>query len=135
MDSERLHTALHCYIEADEGFYAVYETYQADEATLAQVRAAQPVAHVITPCRHTCPDCRRNVPAMARIAEHLPGWTWEVFDSDSNAERRAALGIVRIPTFIVYDREGGRELGRIIENPASGSLERDLLEIVRPGAG
>jgi len=124
-------TPLHRTVEVNETFYAAYEAYQPELDTIALIREACPSAHVIVPNRYTCPDCARNIPRMARIAEHLPGWTWEVFDSDSHPERRAALGIVRIPTFIVYEHEGGRELGRIIENPASGSLEKDLLQIVR----
>jgi hypothetical protein len=123
-------TALHHYIEVDEGFYAIYEAYEPDVPTLVKVRETQPTAHVITPSRYTCSDCARNLPRMARIAEHLPGWTWEVFP-DEDVERKAALGITRIPTFVVTDGEGGRELGRIVENPASGSLEQDLLRIVR----
>jgi hypothetical protein len=124
-------TALHQIVEVNETFYAAYESYQPDLDTLALIRETCPSAHVVTPNRYTCPDCARNIPPMARIAEHLPGWTWEVFDNDSHPERRAELGIVRIPTFIVYECKGGRELGRIVENPVSGSLERDLLQIVR----
>lgn len=124
-------TALHRYIQVDEGFYAIYEMYEPDVDTLMLVEEAQSRAHVIIPSRYTCADCARNIPRMTRIAEYLPGWTWEVFDSDANAKRKVSLGITRIPTFIVYEREGGRELGRIVENPVSGSLEQDLLQIVR----
>jgi hypothetical protein len=131
METSNTNTALHQYIEADAGFYQLYEAYDPDQSILAQIHAALPAAHVVTPSRYTCGDCIRNIPRMARIAESLPGWTWDVFDSDTNPERRAALGILRIPTFIVYDREGGRELGRIIENPTTMSLERDLLNIVQ----
>ncbi len=131
METSHPNTALHQYIEADAGFYQLYEAHAPDQTIIAQVRAARPSAHVVTPSRYTCGDCIRNIPRMARIAEALPGWTWEVFDSDANPDRKAALGIVRIPTFIVYDREGGRELGRIIENPATLSLEQDLLKIVQ----
>lgn len=123
-------TSLHRYVEVDEHFYENYEAYQADEQTLARIHEVQPTAHVITPSRYTCGDCLRNIPRMTRIAEFLPSWTWEIYDSTSNAERSAALGITNIPTFIVYDSEGGSELGRIVENPVSGSLETDLLHIV-----
>jgi hypothetical protein len=124
-------TSLQQYIELDADYYDLYEQYSPDTATIEQIRVLRPTAHVITPCRYSCSDCIRNLPHMARIAEHLPGWTWEVFESTPNAARKAALNITAIPTFIVYDREGGHELGRIIENPASGSLEHDLLAIVR----
>jgi hypothetical protein len=126
-------TSLQQYVDLDPDYYTLYEQYTPDVPTIEAIRALRPTAHVITPSRYSCSDCARNLPQMARIAEHLPGWTWEVFDSTSNPERQSALAITRIPTFIVYDRENGDELGRIIENPASGSLELDLLQIVGGG--
>ncbi len=132
MNQLKTDTALHRYIEVDEGFYHAYESYLPDIETIARIHTLQPRAHVVTPSRYTCKDCVRNLPQMARIAEHLPGWTWEVFDSSADPERRAALHITRVPTFVVYEYEGGPELGRIIENPTSGSLEYDLLQIVQP---
>lgn len=133
MDQTITDTALHQYVEVDDTYYRIYERYRADLDAIARVREAQPDAHVVVASRYSCPDCARNLPRMARLAEHLPGWTWEVFDSGDDPERKAALDITRIPTFIVYDREGGRELGRIVENPVSGTLASDLLGIV--GAG
>ncbi len=130
MVSSTSRTALHHYVELDEAYYIAYEAYQPDVATLRQVYVCLPTAHVIVSARRTCPDCLRHIPAMARIAEHLPGWTWEIFESEAQPERRLALGIVRVPTFILYAGSEGRELGRIVENPISGSLERDLLAIV-----
>ena len=67
---------------------------------------------------------------MTRIAEHLPGWTWDIFDSDTNTERKATLDITAIPTFIIYD-SNRRELSRIKENPITGALEHDLLRIAQ----
>ncbi|HOA23473.1 MAG TPA: thioredoxin family protein [Aggregatilineales bacterium] len=133
MDQTITDTPLHQYVEVNDTYYRIYERYHPDLDQIARVRRAQPHAHVVVASRYSCPDCARNLPRMARIAEHLPGWTWEVFDSGENPERRAALNITRIPTFIVYDSEGGRELGRIVENPVSGTLIADLLGIV--GAG
>lgn len=133
MDQTITDTALHQYIEVDNTYYRIYERHRPDLDQIARVRRAQPQAHVVVASRYSCPDCARNLPRMARIAEHLPGWTWEVFDSGENPERKAALNITRIPTFIVYEHEGGRELGRIVENPVSGTLVADLLGIV--GAG
>lgn len=123
-------TALHEYISLNNTYYRIYERYQADTGLLVQLIAARPSAHVVVASRYACPDCARNLPRMTRIAEYLPGWTWEVFDSSEDEARKAALGVVRIPTFIVYDEVDGRELGRIVENPVSGSLLKDLLGIV-----
>lgn len=129
MAEQTIHTALHRYTEVDLDYYQAYEDYQPELDMIERIRAIQPSAHVITPSRYSCSDCVRNIPKMTRIAEHLPEWTWEIFDS-KDADRRAALGITHIPTFIVFDAMNGRELGRIIENPISGSLELDLLRIV-----
>lgn len=130
MSDLKTSTALHRYVEVDEQFFHGYETYQPDMELIEQIRAARPTAHVVTPSRYTCKDCVRNIPQMARIAEHLPSWTWDVFDSKAEPERREALNITHIPTFIVYESETGKELGRIVENPVSGSLEHDLLQII-----
>jgi hypothetical protein len=122
---------LQAYIEADEDFYALYEAYSPVVAVLMRINAALPAAYVLVASRRSCSDCLRNVPPMARIAEHLTGWTWDIYNDKDQPERSASLAIRAVPTFIVYDRQGGRELGRIIENPASGSLETDLLHIVQ----
>ena len=127
--SSTLRTPLNDYIELDEGYFAIYESAEPDLALVMQLSATLPGAHVVIPSRRTCPDCLRNIPHMARIAEHLPGWTWEIYASSDNPERNAILKVRAVPTFVVFDHEGGRELGRIVENPASGSLEQDLLDI------
>jgi hypothetical protein len=122
-------TALHRYIAHDDAHYRMYEVYEPDAGLLDRVRRAMPRAHVVAAGCMTCPDCARNIPRMARIAEYLPGWTWDVFDADEDPARRAALGAALVPTFVVYD-EDGQEVGRIVENPSGGSLEADLLCIV-----
>ena len=121
------HAALLDYIRHDEGFLRVYQKYQPDTALVEKIRAALPTARVVTISAAWCPDCRRNVPRFARIAEQLPSWEFEIYPREDVA-RVQALGIRAIPTFIVF--QDGKELGRIVENPAFGSLEADLYEIV-----
>lgn len=122
-------TALHHYIAHDDAHYRMYEAYQPDAEAIAAIHRAMPRAHVLTAGCMSCPDCTRNIPRMARIAEYLPDWRWDVFDADEDPARRAALGATLVPTFIVYDEVDGREVGRIVENPTRGSLEADLLRI------
>lgn len=124
-----LNTSLLEHIEVHADYYQNYELYQPDRALLEAVAAHQPRAHVLVVHRVTCKDCIRNVPAMTRIAEHLPGWTWEILEN-ADAERQAVLGVSFVPTFVVYDQVGGNEIGRIVENPLHGSLEADLLNLV-----
>lgn len=123
-------TALHRYVELNGTYTRIYERYTADSELVAQVAAARPTAYVVVASRFACPDCARSVPRMTRIAEGLPGWEWDIFNVETDRTREKALAVVRIPIFIVYDAEGGRELGRIVERPASGSLATNLLRIV-----
>lgn len=132
-DAAHIHTALHHYVEMDDSYYSAYEAYEPDTDSLMHLSLALPSAHMVIASRYSCTDCARNMPKMARIAEHLPGWTWDVYHHDENRERSDSLGISRIPTFILYDHEGGREIGRIVENPTVGSLESDLLQIITAG--
>ncbi len=111
----------------DELSAAEYQAYPPGADTLRRVRDLQPAARVRVISAAWCKDCRREVPRFARIAEHLPGWSVELLGDDPAT--RAALQIERIPTFVVEDADGRRELGRIVERPASGSLEADLLAI------
>jgi thioredoxin reductase (NADPH) len=124
-------TALREYVEHDPGFARVYENYHPNLGVIEQVSAKLPEARVVTISATWCPDCRRNVPRLARIAEHLPNWKFEIYPREEEARARE-LGIRAIPTFIVY--QDGKELGRIVENPAFGSLEVDLWEIAKKGA-
>ena len=104
-----------------------YEAYPPRSDVLSRVLALRPTARVRVVSAAWCKDCRREVPRFARIVEHLPGWTVELLGDD--ADTRTRLDVRRIPTFIVEDEASGRELGRIVERPASGSLEGDLLTI------
>ena len=121
-DNTRLAIYAREELSADE-----YRAYPPGADTLRRVRALLPAARVRVVSAAWCKDCRREVPRFARIAEHLPDWTVELLGDD--AATRAGLRIERIPTFIVEDAQGRRELGRIVERPSSGSLEGDLLAI------
>ena len=85
-----------------------------------------------------CGDSRREIPRMARI---LKDWgipeeqqEWVAVDSIAEAYKQSPGGeergkeVYRVPTFVV--REGGEELGRIVEYPVL-SLERDLASILK----
>jgi hypothetical protein len=128
-DQLKTDTALHRYIEVEPAYYAAYEASAPDLPTLSRVAAARPGAHVLVVSRYTCSDCARNMPCMARIAERLPGWTWEIHP-ETALEVKEKLGISRVPTFVIFDQPEGEEIGRIVENPLHASLEADLWEIV-----
>ena len=119
-------SSLEEYIQHDPGYLRVYEAYKPDTVVLEKIRKELPAARMVIISASWCPDCRRNVPRMARISQHLPEWKFEIYPREDEA-RTQSLGIRAIPTFIVY--QGEKELGRIVENPALGSLEADLYEI------
>lgn len=117
---------LRAYIQRSTRFMRVYENYNPDLALIEKIREALPHARVVTVSAYWCGDCVWNVPKMARIAEHLPGWEFEIYTRED--ERVQALDVFAIPTFVVY--RDGKEVGRIIENPRLGNLEKDLWEMV-----
>lgn len=119
------------YVEAHDAYYDSYEAYQPEVAPLMRINMMRPEAHVVIASRLSCGDCIRNLPKLAQIAKNLPGWSWDVYERDQDYPRSLSLNIVAVPTIIVYDQMNGRELGRIVEDPTSGSLEKDLLEIIQ----
>jgi thiol-disulfide isomerase/thioredoxin len=99
-----------------------------DDGILQRVKALRPHALVKVAAASWCPDCRRNIPKLARISEQLAGWEFRLVELGTPEAQE--LGVRAIPTIVVFDADSGRELGRIVEEPRYGSLEQDLLEIV-----
>ncbi len=122
-----LNTELHRFVEVDEGYFIAYEQTQVDETLAAQLAQALPTASVLVVTRYNCSDSARNIPKMTRLAEHLPGWEWLVYSDSPDVRMR--LNVEKVPTIIV--RQNSTELGRIVENPASGDLLYDLLAIAQ----
>ncbi|MFX1535384.1 MAG: FAD-dependent oxidoreductase [Promethearchaeota archaeon] len=120
--------ALYDYVQADEGFRSSFNRYTPKKDVLSSFQDKLPKARVITVSTHWCPDCRRAVPKMARIAEYLPDWEFTIEDRDKEGVREK-YNAKKIPTFIIQD-ENGKELGRIIEKPKFASFEEDLQRIV-----
>ncbi|MHA2252491.1 MAG: FAD-dependent oxidoreductase [Candidatus Kariarchaeaceae archaeon] len=119
---------LYDYVHADEGFTNSYERYTPDIELINKIKEKLPKVKLITVSAHWCPDCRRNVPRMARISNELPNWNILVEDRDTEGVREK-YHVRKIPTFILQN-EQGEEIGRIIEQPRGKNLEQDLLMIV-----
>ena len=105
----------------------VLKGYRPDTETLQRLLERLPRAHITVVSAAWCPDCRSTVPKFARIVEHLPDWTFELRGDDEDTRER--LAVRAIPTFIVQAAPHGSELGRIVEQGESGSLETELLAI------
>lgn len=118
---------IHNYVRNDETFTHQYEKAVIDEERIGAI--GDTTARVVVISAYWCPDCQRNVPLLAKIANHLPNWNIEVYDSKLEGVKEK-YAVERIPTIIVY-RLDGKEVGRVVENPKHGSLERDLVMIMQ----
>jgi alkyl hydroperoxide reductase subunit AhpF len=123
---------LYSYIHANKGFTAAYERYVPRTEVIDSIREISKQKgyeiSVTIVSAHWCPDCRRGVPKIARIAEYLPDWEFRVEDRDTEGIREK-YNVRKIPTFIVSSK--GQELGRIIEVSRLGSFEEDLQAIMK----
>jgi hypothetical protein len=115
------------YAREELGTVLEYEQYHVQGEAVRRIAELLPSAHVEIVGAAWCKDCKREIPRFARIAERLSGWTIDLLGDDPATRER--LDVERIPTFIVRSARDGRELGRIVESPSSGSLESDLLAI------
>lgn len=118
---------LHNYLLQNPGFAHMYETAHVDTDMVREIAAQLPAAHVAVICEYWCVDCGRHVARLAKIADLLPRWSFEVLAWD-NATHNRPWRVHAIPTFVVFD--GERELGRVVENPRYGSIEEDILTMI-----
>jgi thiol-disulfide isomerase/thioredoxin len=85
-----------------------------------------------------CPDSMREVPKLLKLLEaaNNPNISLHLYALDTFMEDGAGLakveGIRAVPTMIFF--RDGRELGRIIESPAT-TMENDFLKIIGPQEG
>jgi hypothetical protein len=85
-----------------------YKEYEFDKAIVDQLKKNKITSYQITILLGTwCSDSQREVPKLMKILD----------------------AIKKVPTIVV--EKYGKEIGRIIETPQSGSLERDLLDIIK----
>ncbi len=79
-----------------------------------------------------CPDSRHNVPPFIKIMDRAGAAVpVRYFDVPKKANKEETyfideLKVDRVPTFIFYF--GGKEIGRIVENPKTGMIE-DTMEV------
>lgn len=59
-----------------------------------------------------CPDCNFIKPAMPEIEQDFAKYTFLLVDRDENIDLAADLGIMGIPSFVVY--HDGQEVGRFV---------------------
>ena len=112
-------------------FKAAYDEYKVNKNVVKRIEKLLngKTLNILVLAAEWCPDSRRNVPALARIADHISLIHLSIHEVNKGDELSTKFGLVKIPTIIIYD-ENWVELGRIIENPLSGSVEMDLEKIL-----
>ena len=128
-----------------EKFLERKQTYQSNQEAISQLRASAGNYVIIAFSAGWCKDCAVNIPVLAVINEASglevrvfgglkkdplsQEHKWRIPPSPQEAE---TFNVEKIPLIIVADREG-REIGRIVENPAyQPTLEQELCEIIKP---
>ncbi|MCK4763203.1 MAG: thioredoxin family protein [Candidatus Aminicenantes bacterium] len=119
-----------------EGWQEEYNKYRPDDGLIEALKPSiGDNLRIDVYLAFWCSDSRRNVPAFVKIIEKLgaAGLKVNYFTVERKSSRDVkffpgveALKVERVPTFIFY--RGGKEIGRIIENPKA-SLVEDFLEI------
>lgn len=113
-----------------------YESYKMDPVALEELRKAKLGKYSIVLVFGTwCGDSHREVPRFMKILDALKYPEQKLTLIAVNRKKEAPNGeeskynIQKVPTFIL--KKYGKEIGRIVEYPESGWLEKDLLEIIK----
>lgn len=113
-----------------------YDEYSIDQTALAELKKEKLNSYTLTVVMGTwCEDSHREVPRLMKILEELkyPDQKLTIIavnrKKESPSGEEGVYNVQKVPTIIV--QKYGREIGRIIESPKSGFIERDLLEIVK----
>lgn len=113
-----------------------YDSYEMDAATAAELKKEKINSHNIVLVMGTwCEDSHREVPRLMKILEAVgfPDQKLTIISvnrkKESPSGEEGVYNIQKVPTIIV--KKYGHEIGRIIETPKSGWIEKDLLEIIR----
>lgn len=113
-----------------------HDEYALDQKTIVELKKEKFNSYNLTVVLGTwCPDSHREVPRLFKILEELKYPDNKMTIIAVNRKKEAPSGeegpfnIQRVPTIIV--QKYGKEIGRIIETPKSGYIERDLLEIIK----
>ena len=119
-----------------EWYTPEFEGYSVDENAIAELRKEKLSSYNLTVVMGTwCEDSHRQVPRLMRILETLKFPENKLTMIGVNRKKEPAggeeglLNIQFVPTIIV--QKYGKEIGRIVENPQSGYIERDLVEILK----
>lgn len=118
-----------------EWYSKEHDEYAIDQASVDELKKKKFSTYSLTVFMGTwCDDSHREIPRLMKILEALnyPEQKLRIIavnrKKESPSGEEGQYNIQKVPTIIVS--KYGKELGRIIEMPKSGWLEKDLLEIV-----
>ena len=119
-----------------EWFNKEFEEYSLDQKAIAELKKEKLNSYQMTVILGTwCEDSHREVPRLFKILETLKFPENKLSNIAVNRKKEApsgeegGLNIQKVPTIIL--KKYGKEIGRIIESPKSGYLERDLVDILK----
>jgi cyclophilin family peptidyl-prolyl cis-trans isomerase/HEAT repeat protein len=123
------------------GWHEEEERYRPKEEWLERLRSAKLKYGIVVAMGTWCGDSREQVPHLQAIlralGEHSPFEAPRLIGVDRSKsiefERYPYGAVELVPTMVVTS--GGQEIGRIVETPASGCLEEDLVRLLAPIEG
>jgi len=113
-----------------------HDEYALDQKAIGELKKAKINTYNITVFMGTwCEDSHRDFPRLMKILEELKFPDGKLTIIAVNRKKESPTGeesrynIQKVPTIIV--EKYGKEIGRIIEMPTTGYIERDLVEILK----
>ncbi|MCT2409195.1 thioredoxin family protein [Chryseobacterium antibioticum] len=113
-----------------------HDEYAIDQKAIGELRKAKLTSYSLVVFMGTwCEDSHRDFPRLMKILEELKYPDNKLTIIAVNRKKESPTGdevrynIQKVPTIIV--EKYGKEIGRIIEMPTSGYIERDLVNILK----
>ncbi len=113
-----------------------HNEYAVDQKAISELKKDKINSYNITVFMGTwCEDSHRDVPRLMKILEEVNYPDSKITLIAVNRKKESPSGeesiynIQKVPTVIV--EKYGKEIGRIVEMPTTGYIERDLVEILK----
>lgn len=120
----------------NEWYDQEYNEYEYDNQIIKELQKNKINSYNIVVFLGTwCGDTKREVPRLLKVLEAVkyPEQKLELIAVNRKKEtpngEDVPYNIRRVPTIVI--KKYGQEVGRIIESPQSGFIEKDLLEIIK----
>lgn len=119
-----------------EWYVKEHDEYALDQNAIKELRKEKFTTYDVIVFMGTwCEDSHRDFPRLMRILEELKYPDAKLTIIAVNRKKESPTGdeslhnLQKVPTIIV--RKYGKEIGRIIEMPTTGYIERDLVDILK----